>query len=469
MSTYFRPAPAEHAPLPATVERVAETVLPTRYGVFRMLGYRDTDGSEHVALVRGGLAASAVPPLVRVHSECLTGDALGSYRCDCGEQLDAALRQVSEEGHGVVVYVRGHEGRGIGLLEKLRAYALQDQGADTVDANTALGFPADARSYHQTAEILQDLGLAAIRLLSSNPAKQEALEELGITVVERRSLIMAERAENAGYLATKRARMRHDPAPAADVWRELLAGVVPHAVAAGEAEELVHQYGPLVEHGTPMVLGQLGQSMDGFIASRSGDAEFVTGSQDREHLHRLRALMDAVVVGAGTVVADDCRLTVRAVPGSNPVRVVLDPSARVPLESAVLSDGAAPTLWVVGAAARLPEVLPVHVEVQRLEADGGFDPRSILGLLSRRSLCKVLVEGGGRTVSRFLQAGVLDRLYLTTAPILVGDGVPGIRFDGTDALSGALSAPVRRFVFGRDVCTEFNFSAQRRASLDGAG
>src|SRR5690606_8733957 len=163
------------------------------------------------------------------------------------------------------------------------------------------------------------------------------------------------------------------------------------------------RYGPLVAHRGPLVLAQLGQSLDGFIASRTGHAEFVTGPEDREYLHRLRALVDAVVVGVGTVVADDCRLTVRAVPGPHPERVVLDPSARAPLTSAVLTDGAAPTLWVVGEHADVPVAPAPHVTVLRVPVGGdGLAPPAVLEALARRGLQRVLVEGGGRTVSRFL-------------------------------------------------------------------
>ena len=282
------------APVPATVERVVETVLPTRHGTFRMIGYRDGEGTEHVALAQGidddAHHPALAPPLVRVHSECLTGDAFGSWRCDCGEQLDAALAAIAAEGRGVLVYVRGHEGRGIGLLAKLKAYALQDQGVDTVDANTELGLPVDARRYDQAAEILQDLGIRTVRLLSGNPAKEEALEDLGIDVVERRGLAVSERSENARYLATKRARMRHDAAPVADAWDLLLDGVVPAAPAPGEAEELAHRYGYVAAATGQLVIGQLRQSLDGFIASRTGDAGLHEDRGDQGHLQRLRAL-----------------------------------------------------------------------------------------------------------------------------------------------------------------------------------
>jgi len=147
---------------------------------------------------------------VRVHSECLTGDVLGSRRCDCGPQLRAALRRVAAEGRGVVLYMRGHEGRGIGLLSKLQAYALQDRGADTVDANLALGLPADSRSYGTAARILADLGVSSVRLLTNNPAKQVGLEEHGLRVVQRVPLEVSPTPENLGYLLTKRDRMGHD-------------------------------------------------------------------------------------------------------------------------------------------------------------------------------------------------------------------------------------------------------------------
>ncbi len=445
-----------------TVRRVVTTRLPTRYGLFEMVGYQGSDDAEHVALVWGSDNGSSVePPLVRVHSECLTGDALGSYRCDCGQQLDAAMQAISRTSFGALVYVRGHEGRGIGLLNKLRAYALQDSGRDTVDANTELGLPVDARGYNQSAEILRDLGINRLRLLSSNPAKQIALEALGITVVGRQHLRIPERAESSSYLAVKRTRMHHDPTPSVEAWELLCRGLIPAGDLDDGQQELVDRYRPLVEAGDSLVIAQLGQSLDGFIASRTGDACFVTGDEDREHLHRLRALVDAVVVGAGTVTADDCQLTVRAVSGTHPVRVVLDPQARIPPTSVLLTDATAPTLWLVGAHAHLPDRVADHVEVHELASTDDFAPLRVLDFLRRRGLGRVLVEGGGVTVSRFLLDGALDRLFLTSASILVGDGVPGIRFDGADELSGALSAPVRRFVLGDDICTEFNFAATR--------
>ncbi|WP_026185240.1 bifunctional 3,4-dihydroxy-2-butanone-4-phosphate synthase/GTP cyclohydrolase II [Salinispora pacifica] len=191
------------------VELVAEARLPTRHGVFRALGYcGDYDSAEHVALVLGDLGDGR-DVLVRVHSECLTGDVFGSLRCDCGPQLDAALERVAQEGRGVVLYLRGHEGRGIGLLHKLQAYQLQDLGRDTVDANLELGLPADARDYGTGAQILYDLGVRSMRLLTNNPAKRAGLEGYGLTVTGRLDLPVRPHPENVDYLRTKRDRMGH--------------------------------------------------------------------------------------------------------------------------------------------------------------------------------------------------------------------------------------------------------------------
>ncbi|WP_040157618.1 RibD family protein [Mobilicoccus massiliensis] len=206
----------------------------------------------------------------------------------------------------------------------------------------------------------------------------------------------------------------------------------------------------------PLVIAQLGQSLDGFIASRTGDAEFVTGPEDRRHLHVLRSLVDAVVVGAATVIADDCRLTVRDAPlrTGHPTRVVLDPRGRVPRSSHLLTEPDAPTLWLVGEAADVPDDLPEHVEVVVREPGAGYEPAEVLDALAERGLRRVLVEGGGRLVSSFLAAGALDRLFVTCAPVLIGDGVPGLRFSGTDVLADAIRPPSRRLVLGDDVCTE---------------
>ena len=194
------------------VQRVAETVLPTEFGEWRAIAYRSAiDPDEHVALVLGDVTG-AEPVLVRVHSQCLTGDVFASQRCDCGEQLRAAMRMIAEEGRGVVVYMR-QEGRGIGFHNKLRAYALQDAGLDTVEANVALGFPADRRDYGIGMQILVDLGLRDVRILTNNPAKRAGLEGYGLRMVERVPITTEPNVHNIQYLETKRKKLGHELEP----------------------------------------------------------------------------------------------------------------------------------------------------------------------------------------------------------------------------------------------------------------
>jgi len=197
---------ATEVPESSPVRFEVETTVPSTHGPFRIRAYRDrTTGADHVAIIAGDPKPGA---LVRVHSECLTGEAFGSLKCECGPQLDAALDTIQRHG-GVVVYLRGHEGRGIGLVNKLRAYRLQEQGLDTLDANLALGLPADARSYIAATAILKDLGLDEVRLLTNNPEKVRQLESYGVSVVERVPLVVGVGAFNEGYLETKRDRMGH--------------------------------------------------------------------------------------------------------------------------------------------------------------------------------------------------------------------------------------------------------------------
>lgn len=191
------------------ITRRAEARLPTPFGTFRVVGFEaDGDGTEHLALVMGEVRGAA-GVLLRVHSECLTGDVFGSLRCDCGGQLAAAMSSVAAAGTGVVIYSRGQEGRGIGLMRKLEAYSLQDRGRDTVEANEELGFAADGREYSAAAAIVAALGVRSIRLLSNNPAKRAGLEEAGVLVDEMVGLTVGTTHENRSYLATKAAKLGH--------------------------------------------------------------------------------------------------------------------------------------------------------------------------------------------------------------------------------------------------------------------
>jgi 3,4-dihydroxy 2-butanone 4-phosphate synthase/GTP cyclohydrolase II len=190
------------------VFRQSKALLPTKYGDFEIYSYEHAiTGEHHVALVMGDVS-DGEPVLCRIHSECLKGDVFGSKKCDCGQQLDAAMKHIADEGRGALVYMR-QEGRGIGLVNKLRAYALQDQGYDTIEANLALGFPADMREYYESKQIFDDLGVSQLRLMTNNPLKVESMKKYGLDIVERVSLQMEAYKEDEAYLKTKQEKMKH--------------------------------------------------------------------------------------------------------------------------------------------------------------------------------------------------------------------------------------------------------------------
>ncbi len=243
----------------------------------------------------------------------------------------------------------------------------------------------------------------------------------------------------------------------------------PGSVPASDPEAVLDQvFAPLAGR-SRWVLGQLGQSLDGRIATRTGDSHYINGPEDLTRLHRARALADAVVVGAGTVDADDPRLTVRRVEGENPVRVVLDGRDRLDPARLVFAAGDAPTLWLIGAGDATGEgstrAVTVAAGVERvpllLRDDGTFDPERVIEALARRGLERVLVEGGGRTVSSFLAAGVLDRLHLSVAPLLIGSGRAGISLPPVDALEDAIRTPVRHHRLGADVLFDLDLGGRR--------
>ncbi len=252
----------------------------------------------------------------------------------------------------------------------------------------------------------------------------------------------------------------HDPRRP-DVWLDVeRSGAWSASTGATQpARDLLDLFLPVRVPGD-VVVAQLGQSLDGRIATESGDSRYVTGAADIRRLHRLRALVDAVVVGAGTVVADDPRLTVRAVEGDDPVRVVIDPSARLDPGLGIFSDGVAPTLWVVAAGAGAePPSTAVETLVVPAGGAAGLDLPALLTSLRERGLRRILVEGGGVTVSRFLAAGLLDRLHVTVAPLLVGSGRPSLALPPITGLSEALRPPCRHFALGPDVLFDLDLRA----------
>jgi 3,4-dihydroxy 2-butanone 4-phosphate synthase / GTP cyclohydrolase II len=213
MACNVKPAPVEpfvcpNSPQTLSVERVAEAKLPTAWGDFKIAGYRSLTSAEEFVVLYKGEMRPDVPTLVRIHSQCLTGDVFGSTKCDCGEQLHRTMELIEEEGRGAIVYQQ-QEGRGIGIINKIRAYALQDEGADTVEANERLGLAVDAREYRQCAEVLFDLGLCQVKVVSNNPGKLQALEEAGLKITERVSIEVHSTAPAAKYMQTKKEKMGH--------------------------------------------------------------------------------------------------------------------------------------------------------------------------------------------------------------------------------------------------------------------
>jgi GTP cyclohydrolase II len=420
---------------PATVARRAEARIPTEWGEFQMFLYEDDrDHKEHLALVRGEVAGQQ-DVLVRVHSECFTGDVLGSRRCDCGEQLGLSLRLIADHGSGVLLYLR-QEGRGIGLLKKLQAYNLQDQGLDTVDANLALGHQPDERDYDIAAHILRDLDVTAIRLLTNNPHKIESLEQLGISITERLPLLPQVTPENCRYLRTKAERLHHlldvDQPPCSFSDDQVLLFKLGGIAAAGRAW---HQ-----EHRRPLVTLTYAQSLDGSIAARPGHPLGISGPESQAFTHALRAAHDAILVGIGTVLADNPRLNVRLVPGRSPQPVLLDSRLRFPSYARLLKDGSRP--WVVtnpsAEPARQRDLEDQGARVLRLPEGscGGIDLNALLATLGEMEVTSLMVEGGAQVITSFISSRLVDQVIVTVAPVLVG---------GLRVLESSLQMPLGDF------------------------
>ncbi len=397
---------------------VARVGLPTSMGTFDVHAFECRDGYVYLALVHGDVAGRS-RVLTRLHSECLTGDALGSLRCDCGVQLRLALRTIAAAGCGVLVYATGHEGRGIGLVEKLLAYVEQDNGADTLEANLRLGHAVDSRNYGDAGAVLLALGLRSVRLLTNNPAKVEGLETAGVPVDSIVPIATAPHARNLGYLRTKERSLGHlQPTGAA------VGGDVAQAV---DASQLLGTVTPTPER--PYVVLKYAQTLDGRIATSTGDARWISGEAERRISHTLRAGCDAVLVGIGTVLADDPQLTVRMVPGVSPIRVVLDSTLRVPPGAKVL-DPDTPTLVLTTersspAVRRSLEERHVPVRVVA-EGPGGVALAPALAALRQEGISSVLVEGGARVITSLLAAGFVDRIVVGVAPTIIGQGTDAV-------------------------------------------
>jgi len=321
----------------------------------------------------------------------------------------------------VLLYATGHEGRGIGLINKLRAYVLQDDGLDTFDANRHLGLPPDARDYADAAASLKALGIRSVRLLTNNPHKETGLRRAGIEVEDVVALPTSPHTRNLHYLHAKQARMGHRRPTG-----EGLPEAVPRAL---DVTELVGRVVPC--DARPYVVLKYAQTLDGRIATRTGDSKWISGESERRASHALRAACDAVLVGIGTVLADDPQLTVRLVPGASPLRVVLDTTLRMPATAQVLGDSA-PTLVITterSSAERRAELRrrAVGVHVVDPAPPWGVDLPATLALLRAAGVRSLLVEGGAAVITSFLRHDLVDRLVVGIAPTILGAGTEAVR------------------------------------------
>lgn len=421
------------------VTRMACTRIPTALGEFQLYLYLNVlDDKEHLALVMGDVAGRG-NVLARVHSECFTGDVLGSLRCDCGPQLDQATKLIAEEGTGVLIYLR-QEGRGIGLLNKLRAYNLQDEGYDTVEANLILGYGVDERDYTIAALILKDLNVHSVRLLTNNPLKTDGLQESGIEVTARVPLQSSVTSENAAYLLTKANRMRHllnldsSPAVAAEI-SAAASGKSLHRMKARARERASNGGGleKLLERARdhrqrrarPFVTLSYAQSVDGCIAINSSMPLALSGPQSLILTHKLRSAHDGILVGIGAVLADDPRLSVRLVKGKDPQPIVVDSRLRFPLNANLLQNRSRPPLIATTYQAddnRQKSLEAAGATVLRLPAtaEGRVSLAALLERLAELGINSLMVEGGARIITSFFSERLVDHLVLTVTPWLVG-------------------------------------------------
>ena len=437
-----------------TVTKMESARIPTDAAEFELYIYRNNqDNLEHLAMVMGNVVGQDAV-LVRVHSECYTGDVLGSQRCDCGQQLQRAMALIADAGAGVIIYLR-QEGRGIGLLEKLKAYNLQDLGYDTVEANLLLGHPPDVRDYTVAARILEDLGIRSVRLLTNNPQKIDALNQKGVLITDRLPLYGQITSENARYVQTKVTRMNHFPPPDSHAPEPLLLlkQVQQHLAQADSFRRQRHR---------PYVTLSYAQTVDGSIAIQSGRQFNISSAPAHRLTHQLRANHEAILVGINTVLADDPQLTVRLVAGQNPQPIILDSRLRCPLDAKLLQNRAQP-LWIMTSHCadkhRQCALEARGAKVFRLGThdDGRINIDEVLMLLAEAGVRSLMVEGGGQVITSFIKAQLVDQMVLTVAPMFAG----GLQAVNSLGLSAANAVPhlanVQYQVLDRDLIIRGDF------------
>jgi GTP cyclohydrolase II len=421
--------------------RIGPVPLATPYGEFQIFGFELASGNTYLVLARGEVA-DGHRVLVRLHSECVTGDTFGSFRCDCGPQLVVSLRRLAAEGRGLLLYAVGDEGRGIGIVNKLQAYQLQDLGHDTVDANAHLGLPVDARDFGEAADVLRMFGVRSVRLLTNNPTKVGAIRTTGIVIDEVLPVTTSPNLRGLAYLRVKRDRLGHEPF-----------GEEPGDTPSRSFN--VSQFVGDPNGRRPYVVLKYAQTVDGRTATSTGDSRWISSVEERTLSHSVRASCDAVAVGIGTVLADDPELTVRLVPGPSPVRVVFDSRLSIPDGARVLAGGPTTLVFTTerSKAGRRRALVERGVGVHVVpEGPGGLDLGAALHEMRALGLATLLVEGGARIATSLLAARLVHRVIVSIAPTLLGTGRNAVGDLGIDRIGAAIRVerPMVRIV-GSDV------------------
>lgn len=425
--------------MPNDLVYTTQARIPTTWGEFQLLLFKSSfDSKEHLAFVLGEVSGCE-RVLTRVHSECFTGDVLGSTRCDCGPQLHDALEIIQCEGRGVLIYLR-QEGRGIGLAQKLRAYNLQDLGHDTVDANLMLGHEADERRYDDAVAILKHLQVRSICLLTNNPLKIEHLLALGIHVEERVPIPPIVTSGNSAYLQTKIKRMGHllpintgDDASSNETGDADSPAVLPfiHHLPANVAQQLTllqqeaHSY--FAQTGLPHVTLSYAQSLDGSIAAAPGHPIAISSPESMQLTHALRASHDAILIGVETQLSDNPRLNVRLVKGPNPQPVVVDSHLRISTSARLFEEHPQVVVATLAQsvqqyAERYSALKQRNVSILPLPANaqGQVDLCVLLQALGERKIRSLMVEGGSRILTSMLMDKLARYVVVTVAPSYVG-------------------------------------------------
>lgn len=397
------------------IKNEASASIPSKYGTFQLTVFTtNQDDKEHLLLTYGNIEESD-NILVRIHSECFTGDILGSLRCDCGEQLQLSMSQMAIEGCGILIYLR-QEGRGIGLTSKLRTYNLQDNGKDTVDANIALGYKDDERSYEVAALMLKQLQIRSMRLLTNNPRKVQALINYNLKVSARVPIKGSIHSHNAFYLLTKTTKMNH-------IFEEQ------------DIRELHHKCRATHSSDKPLVTLAYAQSLDGSISGKFKERLMLSSQESLVLTHKLRSENDAILVGVGTIISDDPLLTVRHYKGNNPQVIILDTNLRIPIQSRIIKNELPPFIFTTSLADPTKQKFLTNLGVKifhiELIDENKIDLNSMLHYLHHLGIRTLMVEGGRAVITSFINEKQADKVIITLAPVFVG---------GTSVLSKEMNA-----------------------------